>query len=87
MLSAPFTPDFLSRLECLKLRTRKEVLGGRPGSPSLPPSRAETRVAILNELPAVAGRARKVLEEQLDTFNKLSAALLCRAFRGELLID
>jgi uncharacterized protein (DUF58 family) len=36
MLPAPFTPEFLSRLECLRLRTRKEVLGSRPGSYSSP---------------------------------------------------
>ncbi|MBI4490655.1 MAG: DUF58 domain-containing protein [Deltaproteobacteria bacterium] len=36
MLPAPFTPDFLSRLEALRLRTRKEVLGSRPGSYSSP---------------------------------------------------
>lgn len=32
MLPAPFTPDFLNRLEALRLRTRKEVLGSRQGS-------------------------------------------------------
>ena len=36
MLPVPFTSEFLSRLECLRLRTRKEVLGGRPGSYSSP---------------------------------------------------
>ncbi|MBI4526620.1 MAG: DUF58 domain-containing protein [Deltaproteobacteria bacterium] len=36
MLPAPFTPDFLSRLEALRLRTRKEVLGSRQGSYSSP---------------------------------------------------
>ncbi len=36
MLPAPFTPEFLSRLECLRLQTRKEVLGSRPGSYSSP---------------------------------------------------
>ncbi len=36
MLPAPFTPEFLSRLECLRLRTRKEVIGSRPGSYSSP---------------------------------------------------
>lgn len=29
MHPASFTPDFLSRLECLRLRTRREVLGDR----------------------------------------------------------
>jgi len=36
MLPAPFTPDFLSRLEALRLKTRREVLGSRPGSYSSP---------------------------------------------------
>ncbi len=36
MLPAPFTSEFLSRLECLRLRTRKEFLGSRPGSYSSP---------------------------------------------------
>jgi len=36
MLPAPFTPDLLSRLECLRLKTRREVLGSRPGSYSSP---------------------------------------------------
>ena len=36
MLPAPFTPEFLSRLEAFRLRTRKEVLGGRPGSYASP---------------------------------------------------
>jgi uncharacterized protein (DUF58 family) len=36
MLPAPFTSDFLNRLEALRLRTRKEVLGGRQGSYASP---------------------------------------------------
>ena len=36
MLPAPFTSDFLNRLETLRLRTRKEVLGNRPGAYSSP---------------------------------------------------
>lgn len=36
MLPPPFTPEFLSRLECLRLRTRKEFLGSRPGSYASP---------------------------------------------------
>lgn len=36
MLPPPFTPEFISRLECLRLRTRKEFLGNRPGSYSSP---------------------------------------------------
>lgn len=36
MLPSPFTPEFLSRLECLRLRTRKEFLGSRPGGYASP---------------------------------------------------
>ena len=36
MLSAPFTPEFLSQLEALRLRTRKEFLGNHPGSYASP---------------------------------------------------
>ena len=36
MLPAPFTPEFLNRLEVLRLRTRKEILGNRPGAYSSP---------------------------------------------------
>ena len=32
MLPAPFSREFLNRLEVLRLRTRKDVLGGSPGS-------------------------------------------------------
>jgi uncharacterized protein (DUF58 family) len=36
MLPEPFTPEFLTQLETLRLRTRKEFLGGHPGSYSSP---------------------------------------------------
>lgn len=36
MLSPPFTPAFLTQLETLRLRTRKEFLGSHPGSYSSP---------------------------------------------------
>lgn len=36
MLPDPFTPEFLSQLEALRLRTRKEFLGGHPGSYTSP---------------------------------------------------
>jgi len=36
MLPEPFTPHFLTQLETLRLRTRKEVLGSHPGSYSSP---------------------------------------------------
>ncbi len=36
MFPEPFTPEFLSQLEALRLRTRKEFLGSHPGSYSSP---------------------------------------------------
>jgi len=36
MLPSPFTPHFLTQLETLRLRTRKEFLGSHPGSYSSP---------------------------------------------------
>jgi len=36
MLPEPFTPEFISQLEALRLRTRKEFLGSRSGSYSSP---------------------------------------------------
>jgi uncharacterized protein (DUF58 family) len=36
MLPAPFTPEFLTQLETLRIRTRKEFLGSHPGSYSSP---------------------------------------------------
>jgi uncharacterized protein (DUF58 family) len=36
MLCAPFTPEFLTQLETLRLRTRKEFLGSHTGSYSSP---------------------------------------------------
>lgn len=36
MLPEPFNPQFLTQLETLRLRTRKEFLGGHPGSYSSP---------------------------------------------------
>jgi type I restriction enzyme S subunit len=40
--------------------------------------------ATLSEQVASAERARKAIEEELDAINKLPAALLSRAFAGEL---
>jgi uncharacterized protein (DUF58 family) len=36
MLPDPFTPDFLTQLETLRVRTRKEFLGNHPGSYASP---------------------------------------------------
>jgi uncharacterized protein (DUF58 family) len=36
MLPAPFTPEFLNQLETLRLRTKKETLGGQSGTYSSP---------------------------------------------------
>lgn len=45
----------------------------------------QRRIAgILNEKMAVVERARKAAEEELETINALPAALLRRAFAGEL---
>ena len=52
---------------------------------NLPPLPEQRRVmAVLTEQLTAAERTRKALEEQLDTINKLPAALLRRAFSGEL---
>jgi type I restriction enzyme S subunit len=40
--------------------------------------------AMLNEEMTSAERARKAIEEELDAINKLPAALLRRAFAGDL---
>lgn len=51
----------------------------------MPPHPDQMRiVVILNEQMASADRARKAVEEELDAINKLPAALLRRAFNGEL---
>ena len=51
----------------------------------LPPLPDQQRITtMLNEQMATVERTRKTLEEQLDTINNLPAALLRRAFRGEL---
>lgn len=51
----------------------------------LPPLEEQKRIAaILNEQMAAVERARKAIEEELDAINKLPAALLRRAFNGEL---
>lgn len=51
----------------------------------LPSLIEQQRIAMtLNEQMAAAEKVRKSLEEQLDTINKLPAALLRQAFNGEL---
>ena len=54
--------------------------------PQPPLSRQQHVAAILNDQMAEAERARKTLEEQLATINQLPAALLRRAFSGELVL-
>lgn len=44
----------------------------------------ERLIAVLREQMAAAERARKAIEEQLETINKLPAAILRKAFNGEL---
>jgi type I restriction enzyme S subunit len=54
-------------------------------SAPVPPLTEQRRIAAqLSEQMAAVERARKALEEQLDAIHKLPAALLRRAFRGEL---
>ncbi len=51
----------------------------------LPPLSEQRRIAaILRKQMAAAERARKVLEEQLEAINRLPAAILRKAFNGEL---
>ncbi len=51
----------------------------------LPPLEEQRRIAaILNEQIEAVERARKAVEAELDAINKLPAALLRRAFAGEL---
>lgn len=51
----------------------------------LPPVEEQTRIAaVLNEQMDAVERARKAIEEELDAIDKLPAALLRRAFNGEL---
>lgn len=82
------TPDFVQRLsELVKgalypAVTDKQVFAQFIPVPSL--AEQQTITAILNDQMASAERTRKALEEQLDTINKLPAALLRRAFSGEL---
>src|SRR3990172_4166198 len=66
----------------MKKITRTQLLSEQVPVPSL---EVQQRImAMLNEQMATAERTRKELEEQLDTINKLPAALLHRAFKGEL---
>jgi len=52
---------------------------------ALPPLVEQKRIAaIVRKQTTGAERARKVLEEELAAINALPAALLCRAFNGEL---
>ncbi|MFH0809768.1 MAG: restriction endonuclease subunit S [Pseudomonadota bacterium] len=61
----------------------QRVLGGFPLM--LPPFSEQQRIATrLDDQMAAAEQLRRTLEEQLDHLNKLPAALLRRAFSGEL---
>ncbi|MBU0676965.1 MAG: restriction endonuclease subunit S, partial [Verrucomicrobia bacterium] len=51
----------------------------------LPPLAEQRRIAaILKEQMAAVEKARVAAEEELNTINALPAALLCRAFNGEV---
>jgi type I restriction enzyme S subunit len=55
---------------------------------NLPPLSEQQRlVTMLNEQMATARQVRKALEDQLAAINALPAALLSRAFSGELLTE
>ena len=65
----------------MKKITRTQLLSEQVPVPSL---EVQQRIAtMLSEQLAAAEKTRKVLEEQLATINKLPAALLHRAFKGE----
>lgn len=66
----------------MKKITRTQILDERIPLPALPDQ--HRIVARLSEQMVAAAKACKTLEEQLDTINKLPAALLRRAFSGEL---
>ncbi|MBI2987139.1 MAG: restriction endonuclease subunit S [Deltaproteobacteria bacterium] len=66
----------------MKKITRSQILDEQV---PIPPVSEQTQiVARLSEQMAAAERTRKALERQLDTINKLPAALLRRAFNGGL---
>jgi len=82
------TDDFVQRLSDLvkgalyPAVTDKQV---REQVIPLPPLEEQKRIAvILNEQMAAGERLRKAIEEELEAINRLPAALLRRAFNGEL---
>lgn len=82
------SPDFVRALSDLvrgalyPAVTDKEVLAQTIPFP--PPSEQQRITAMLSDQMAAAERTRKTLEEQLYTINRLPAALLRRAFSGEI---
>ncbi len=66
----------------MKKITRTQILGEQIPLPSV--TDQQRVLGSLSEQMAAAERTRKALEEQLDTINKLPAALLRRAFSGQL---
>ncbi len=66
----------------MKKITRSQILYEQV--PVLSLTEQQRTVAYLSEQMAAAERTRKALEEQLNIINKLPAALLRRAFSGEL---
>ena len=84
LLSDEFThyADEESRRARMPKLNRDQLFAWSAPVPSL---REQQRIAaMLNERMASAERARRVIEEELDTINKLPAALLRRAFAGEI---
>ena len=66
----------------MKKITRGQIQAQRVPIPEF--SEQETVVGSLNEQMASAEKVRHAIEEELDAINKLPAALLRRAFNGEL---
>jgi carbon-monoxide dehydrogenase small subunit len=66
----------------MKKITRSQIANEKIPVPTLPEQRCIA--AILNEQMAAVERARRALEEELAAINALPAALLRRAFAGEL---
>jgi type I restriction enzyme S subunit len=66
----------------MKKVTREQILAQQIPAPAV----AEQQIvaAMLNDKMASAERVRKAIEEELDRINKLPAALLRRAFSGEI---
>jgi type I restriction enzyme S subunit len=88
LLACLNSPDMLSRVaDAMRGATRPRVTLSMLRQVEIPlPALADQQriAAILNNRMASTGQTRKAIEAELDTINKLPAALLRRAFNGEL---